>query len=67
MMKHTLRVSDNRMLPTILGMGDEVTDERRTLHRGGQNKEMGRVCGTSGGTGEVHTGFWWGDLKESDH
>jgi hypothetical protein len=19
------------------------------------------------GTGEVHTGFWWGDMKESDH
>jgi hypothetical protein len=19
------------------------------------------------GKGEVHTGFWWGDLRESDH
>jgi hypothetical protein len=19
------------------------------------------------GTGEVHTGFWWGDLRERDH
>jgi hypothetical protein len=25
---------------------------------------MGRVCGTYGGTKEVHTGFWCGDLKE---
>jgi len=27
-------------------------------------------CGTCGifcGTGEVHTGFWWGNLKERDH
>jgi hypothetical protein len=57
MKKHTLRVSDNRMLPTILGTREEVTDARRTLHREGlhalyftsnnilrQNKEMGRVC-----------------------
>jgi hypothetical protein len=20
-----------------------------------------------GGRGEVHTGFWWGDLREGDH
>jgi len=24
---------------------------------------MWRVCGT----GELHTGFWWGNLKERDH
>jgi hypothetical protein len=29
--------------------------------------EMGRACGTYGGAGEVHTEFWWGDLKEKDH
>jgi hypothetical protein len=27
---------------------------------------MGRACGTYG-AGEVHTWFWWGDLKEGDH
>jgi hypothetical protein len=26
---------------------------------------MGGACGTIGG--EVHTGFWWGDLREGDH
>jgi hypothetical protein len=25
---------------------------------------MGGACGTYGG--EVHTGFWWGDLKNGD-
>jgi hypothetical protein len=28
--------------------------------------EMGGACGTSGGSGERHTGFWWGNLKERD-
>jgi hypothetical protein len=27
---------------------------------------MGGVCGTHGG-GEVHTGFWWGDLRKGRH
>ena len=27
--------------------------------------EMGGKCCTYGG--EVHTGFWWGDLREADH
>ena len=26
---------------------------------------MGRACGTI--VGKVHTGFWWGDLREGDH
>jgi hypothetical protein len=25
---------------------------------------MGGACSTYGGRGEVHTGFWWGSLKE---
>jgi hypothetical protein len=25
------------------------------------------VCTTYGGKREVHTGFWWGDLREGDH
>jgi len=28
---------------------------------------MGGLCGTYGGRGEVHTGFWWGDLREGDN
>jgi hypothetical protein len=27
---------------------------------------MGRACNTYGGR-EVHTGFWWGHLRECDH
>ena len=26
---------------------------------------MGRACSTY--EGEVHTGFWWGKLREKDH
>jgi len=28
---------------------------------------MGGVCSVYGGRGEVHTGFWWGNLRERDH
>jgi hypothetical protein len=28
--------------------------------------EMGGLCGTHWGE-EIHTGFWWGNLKERDH
>jgi len=29
---------------------------------------MGGACSTYGkGRGEVHTGFWWGNLREGDH
>jgi hypothetical protein len=29
--------------------------------------EVGRACSTYGGRGKVHTGFWWGDVREGDH
>ena len=28
---------------------------------------MGRECGMSAGTGEVHTGFWWGKLRQTGY
>jgi hypothetical protein len=28
---------------------------------------MSGTCNTYGGKREVHTGFWWGDLREGDH
>jgi len=28
---------------------------------------MGRACSAHGGRGVVHTGFWWGNLRERDH
>jgi hypothetical protein len=32
-----------------------------------KKNEMDGACGTYGGTGEVYTEFWWGDLRERDH
>jgi hypothetical protein len=32
-----------------------------------KKNEMGRACSTYGGKGEVHTGFWWGGLREGNH
>jgi hypothetical protein len=32
-----------------------------------RKKEMGRECSMYWGTGEVDTGFWWGNLREGDN
>jgi hypothetical protein len=32
-----------------------------------KKNEVGGACNTYGGRGELHTGFWWADLKEGDH
>jgi hypothetical protein len=32
-----------------------------------QKNETGGELGTYWGTGEVYTGFWWGNLRERDH
>jgi hypothetical protein len=32
-----------------------------------EKNEMGGACSTSRGGSEVHTGYWWGDLREDDH
>jgi hypothetical protein len=38
-------------------LGDEI-----------KTNKMGRTCSTYGeGKGEVHTGFWWGNLTERGH
>jgi len=34
---------------------------------GGLKKEMGKTCSAYGRKGEAYTGFWWGNLRESDH
>jgi hypothetical protein len=75
-----LRVFENRVLRRMFGLKrDEVTGEWRRLH----NEELydmyspiwvikSRRMRWDGhvalwGKGEVHTGFWWGDLRETDH
>jgi hypothetical protein len=30
-----------------------------------EKNEMGRACSAYGG--EVHSGFWWGNLREKEH
>ena len=32
-----------------------------------KNNEIGGACRTCGKRGEVHRGFWWGNMKERDH
>jgi hypothetical protein len=32
-----------------------------------EKNEMGRACSMYGAKREVHTVFWWGDLREGDH
>jgi hypothetical protein len=76
-------VFENRVLTSILGpKRDEATGEWRRLHNEELNdlysspniirviksrrmRWAGHVAGM--GKREVHTGFWWGDLREGDH
>jgi len=32
-----------------------------------EKNEMGGACNTYGGRRELHTGFWYGNLRERDH
>jgi hypothetical protein len=78
-----LRVFENRVLRRIFGpKRDEATGEWRRLHneeltdlysspniiRVIKSRRM-RWAGHVGRMGkrEVHTGFWWGELREDDH
>jgi hypothetical protein len=78
-----LKVFENRVLRGIFGpKRDEATGEWRRLHNEELNdlysspniirfiksrrmRWAGHVAHM--GKREVHTGFWWGDLRESDH
>jgi len=70
-------VSDNGVLRKIFGpQRDEVTEEWRILHKKELNdlyflpnimsmrwsRSVARM-----GRREVHTGFWWGNLRERDY
>jgi hypothetical protein len=79
----TLRVFENRVLRRIFGpKRDEATGEWRRLYNEGLNdlypspniirviksrrmRWAGHVVRM--GEKEVHTEFWWGDLREGDH
>jgi len=52
--EHRLRESENRVQERIFGpKRDEVTGKWRKPH----NEELN----------DLHTGFWWGNLRERDH
>jgi hypothetical protein len=81
--EHRLRVFENRVLRRIFGpKRDDVTEEWRRLRNEELNdlysspniirviksrrmRWAGHVACVK--RGEVHTGFWWGDLREGDH
>jgi hypothetical protein len=81
--EHRLRVFENRVLRRIFGpKKDGVTGEWRRLHNEELNDLYSspniirviksrrlRLAGHVArmGEGEVHTGFWWGDLREGDN
>ena len=78
-----MRVCENRVLRRIFGSKrDEVTGKWKKLHNEELNdlhssSDIIRVINSRRmrwaehvahtGRGEVHIGFWWGDLREGDH
>jgi hypothetical protein len=80
--EHRLKVFENRVLRKIFGpKRDEVIGEWRRLHneelydlysspniiRVIKSRMKWRSMWHVRGTGEVHTGFWWGNLMVRDH
>jgi hypothetical protein len=79
--EQSLRVFENRVLRRIFGpKTDEATGEWRRLHNEELNdlysspniiwvikSRSMRWVGHITRKREVHTGFWWGDLREGDH
>jgi hypothetical protein len=54
---HNVELYDLYCLPIIIcGIRDQI-----------EKNKMGVSCGTYGTRGEVHAGFWWGNLRERDH
>jgi hypothetical protein len=71
MEERTLRVFENRVLRRIFGCKrGEVTGEWRRIH----NKELYALYSSpiiirviKSRREDMHTGFWWGNLRERDH
>jgi hypothetical protein len=81
--EYRLRMFETRALRRIFGLRrDEVTGEWRKLHNEELNDlyfsphiirviKLGRMRWVGHvnvwGKGEVYTGFWWGNLRKTDH
>ena len=78
-----ITVFEIRVLRKIFGpVRDDVSGKLRKIHNEELNdlnsspyvtqviksrRVGGGACSSYGGRGEVHTGFWWGNLRKRDH
>jgi hypothetical protein len=60
---------EDHPLPAVLDCLFDIFAATVHIRGRGQIKknEMGGACSTYGETGEVHTRFWWGNLRERDN